>query len=619
MKRIFYFLLLFIAACSNPSNPNPNELSVNISSPGGIIYTNGNINIQVVVSGGSPDTVELLKNDEVLVNNLTAPYSYAWDTTSEAEGVYKLIARVSSGGKTVDSAVRSVTIDRTKPSLVSHTPEANAENVWMKDRITLTFSEPIHPASVNGSSISLVKNPNQVVVAVQLELSGDGKTLAVKPSSFPTLPAELELYVSSDPFDKVGLTDLAGNYISFANVRWKVPLWQQPGGKLLDVEVANVVSQPKVAVDKEGNTTVAWLEAQDRFSLNALYVRQWNGSAWTQLGEDLRVDKDDSVGFLSLALDSTGHPVLAWDEREGHIHVKRWDGANWVYVGAPIGKGAESPSLALDSKDNPVLAWVEWTSTNDAANILVTRWDGSDWQRVGTALNTGIGKVPSLRLDASDRPVVAWEEWDAVNNIYVKRFDGSQWVSVGDFLDTAPEPWAKTPSLALDAAGNPMVAWTEADANFNPTKSFLYVKQWNGSQWEFVKFAGPLNSDKTNRALDPSLQLSKEGTPFLTWQETSSSESVIVLKYVHENFWETLEPPSKAAHSYTLALVLDVDGNPVMAWPEASGTDVLATDLYVKRKNPGEIRTPRVLLGSISLTYLLHCLPEDFASKGVVF
>lgn len=108
MKRMVYVGLLVLMACSNPStlnpNPNPNELSVNISSPSGAVYTNGSINIQVVV-GGTPDTIELLKNNQVLVGNLTAPYSYTWDTKSEAEGVYELIARASAGGKTVDSEI----------------------------------------------------------------------------------------------------------------------------------------------------------------------------------------------------------------------------------------------------------------------------------------------------------------------------------------------------------------------------------------------------------------------------------------------------------------------------------------------------------------------------------
>jgi hypothetical protein len=135
-----------------------------------------------------------------------------------------------------------------------------------------------------------------------------------------------------------------------------------------------------------------------------------------------------------------------------------------------------------------------------------------------------------------------------------------------------------------------MVAWTEADADSNPTRSLLYVKRWNGSQWEFVKFASPLNSDSKGRAFDPSLQLGKEGTPFLTWHEAFTDKSLVVLKYVRENFWQTLEPVSKAAHSYSPSLALDADGNAVLAWAGASGTDALDTDLYVKRKNPGKIK-----------------------------
>lgn len=593
MKQIVYFMLLVLMACSNPStpnpNPNPNEPSVTISSPSGTVYTNGNINIQVVVSGAAPDTIELLKNKQVLVGNLTAPYSYTWDTKSEAEGVYELVARASAGGKTVDSEIRSVTIDRSKPSLVSHTPEANAKNFWTKDPIVLTFSEAIHPASVNGSSITL-RDKDYNSIPLQLELSQDGKTLTLQPTTLPTVPNKLQLQVESEPFDNEGLTDLAGNYISYAYWAWDLPLWQQPGGKVLDVETAKVVSQPSLAVDKEGNITVAWLEANDIESFNALYVKHWNGNSWVQLGEDLRFDKTLLATAPSLALDSTGKPILAWSEHTSlasKIYVKRWDSTAWVQVGDPIGEQASSPSLALDSKDNPVLAWAESNSTFDAASILVTRWDGNDWQSVGAALNAGFGKVPSLRLDAGDKPVVAWEEWDALNNIYVKRFDGKDWLPVGDFLDTAPEPWAKTPSLALDASGNPVVAWSEWDADMNPTKSLLYLKRWDGSQWKFVGTGNPLNFININRAFEPSLQLDGEGNPFLTWQEAFTNGSFTALKYFRENTWKVLVSDGQTAHMYAPSLALDASDDPVVA--RAAGSSAANTDLYVKRKNPGNI------------------------------
>ena len=80
-------------------------------------------------------------------------------------------------------------------------------------------------------------------------------------------------------------------------------------------------------------------------------------------------------GLPSLALDSAGNPVVAWEfgvsSSNHEIYIKRWDGKAWVEVGKGSGslggisnnKGASSePALALDASGNPIVAWSDNTS-----------------------------------------------------------------------------------------------------------------------------------------------------------------------------------------------------------------------------------------------------------------
>ena len=73
----------------------------------------------------------------------------------------------------------------------------------------------------------------------------------------------------------------------------------------------------------------------------------------------------------SLALDNSGNPVVSWHEYDGtsfNIYVKRWNGSSWVKLGtfldANTNQNALEPSLALDSSGNPVVSWFECVSTD---------------------------------------------------------------------------------------------------------------------------------------------------------------------------------------------------------------------------------------------------------------
>jgi Bacterial Ig domain len=87
---------------------------------------------------------------------------------------------------------------------------------------------------------------------------------------------------------------------------------------------------------------------------------------------------------------------------------------------------------------------------------------------------------PSLALDSNGNPVVAWSENDGTSyNIYVKRWDGTAWASVGSgFLDVNPNLYAYEPSLVLDSSGNPVVAWYENDGTGGASYN-IYVKRFN--------------------------------------------------------------------------------------------------------------------------------------------
>lgn len=188
-----------------------------------------------------------------------------------------------------------------------------------------------------------------------------------------------------------------------------------------------------------------------------------------------------------MALDSSGNPVVTWSESDGtsiNIYVKRWTGSTWNLVGGSFldintSQAAANPSVTLDSSGNPVVTWSE--SDGASFNIYVKRWSGNAWNLVGSGfLDVNIDKdasKPSLALDKSGNPVVSWSENDAnLTNIYVKRWSRSAWDLVGStFLDVNSNKDASSPALVLDKNGSPTVVWEESDGS----STNIYAKRYN--------------------------------------------------------------------------------------------------------------------------------------------
>jgi hypothetical protein len=116
LRIIFFsstFLALALTACPDSSGSG---FTVGLSSPSGTAYTNGILNVQATVTGGTVDSLELLRDGNTLAT-LTAPYAYAWDTSALPEGGFSLGVRATMGGKSVQGEAHTVFVDRTAPTV----------------------------------------------------------------------------------------------------------------------------------------------------------------------------------------------------------------------------------------------------------------------------------------------------------------------------------------------------------------------------------------------------------------------------------------------------------------------------------------------------------------------
>ncbi|HZL71161.1 MAG TPA: hypothetical protein VFC86_01775, partial [Planctomycetota bacterium] len=227
--------------------------------------------------------------------------------------------------------------------------------------------------------------------------------------------------------------------------------------------------------------------------LLALTAVSQAGPSWTPLdssasGGGISNYGGDSI-HASLSLDSSGNPAVAWQQQGANgnyeIWFRRWNGSGWVELANSASGGgvsntqmlSYSPSLALDASGNPCIAWHE---DGDDFEIFYRQWNGSAWVGLdGSDSGGGISQTdtdsmtPHLTFNASGNPTVAWSEDNGAGypEILYRRWNGSAWEGVGGSESgggvSATSTPSRSPSVGYDASGNPVIAWSERLSSSN--------------------------------------------------------------------------------------------------------------------------------------------------------
>jgi hypothetical protein len=499
------------------------DLSVDITSPNTTVYSNGDVTVQVAV-GGAPDSVEL-RVDGALLVALSAPYAYTWATANHEEGTYELTAVARSGGRSVTSTPRTVVIDRTRPTVTERTPVPNGTNVWHADPIRVRFSEPLRASVV-------LERVGGAPIASTLELRNDGTSLTILVTESIAVPADVRLSLSD------AITDLAGNALVAPEPwTWNLPFWQWVGGERLVVEPELIPTSSVLALMPDGRPFVTWLEERlNTRPPSDVQAALWTGDAWLPLGG--RLNGDDRLGpMYSLAygaVDATGAPFVSWvsatSAREGWVH--RWDGSAWQPVGGGAFTGASEATgtvaVAVDSDGHPVVAWIARVAGGaDGTEVRVSRWTGSDWVQLGTPRRRDALRgttYPHLVLGADGRPVVAWTERvdDSPQSpwtVHVDRWTGSDWEQLGGSLGSPPAS-AVLPRLAVVPTTGELLMGSMYGQSGDQRYA---VRRWDPATqvWQAI---GNLRSDSATDVYAGSLAVDPMGRPVATWTEARPLE-----------------------------------------------------------------------------------------------
>jgi hypothetical protein len=240
--------------------------------------------------------------------------------------------------------------------------------------------------------------------------------------------------------------------------------------------------QTSLALDASGNPVISYFDSNTN-DLKVMHCNDPNCS-----GGDESIASPDTYGvvgmFSSLALNSSGNPVVSYRDGDGNLKVLYCYDADCVdydtttpdWAGTGLIAGY-STSLALDANDNPVVAYYDST---DADLKVMHCYSGGCWGEGPPIIITSpdtvgdVGRFASLALDGGGKPMVSY--YDVTNGDLKILHCGDADCTYGNIItsiDTAGDVGAWT-SLGLDASGNPVVSY------FDNTITKMDLKVYHG-------------------------------------------------------------------------------------------------------------------------------------------
>lgn len=236
----------------------------------------------------------------------------------------------------------------------------------------------------------------------------------------------------------------------------------------------------------------------------------------------------DSVN-PAIALDNQGRPQVAWEDfslGRPEVLFSSFNGSSWsrtVNLSASPDRNSAHPQVAVGGDDRIHVVWQEEDAGgSECYDICVATWDGS-WSAPEPVVNwAGDQEEPSLVIDSSDRPIVAFCDY-ALGGIYVTQREGSSWAAPR--LVDIDRAGGQAPTIAIAADGTLHMTWTRQARTawwpFGRPQAQVFYRTIKGDDLSVpVSLSRDVKISGTTR---PQIALTPNGQPGVTFTALSAS------------------------------------------------------------------------------------------------
>jgi hypothetical protein len=413
--------------------------------------------------------------------------------------------------------------------------------VRAKDQVNLMDSNVAQksvttPGSFKALSRSLNKSPNNPAVEPSIATGGTTVYVAWQEGNTPS-----DIIIKS--FD----TTLPANSDPATSPEQRV--WSDVPVLEINSKEINLTErhqkQPRLTSDRSNQLYITYTDCDSTGENCKVYVRKWNGTAWTLVGsKELNISSANSAESSAIAFDQANNPYVIWVEEDNstpavtQVRVSHFDGNDWIPDGGSLNeisaKNASSPAIAINGTTTRV-AWVECVATNPSkCQVYVKGWTGTAWTLIGTTyLNVGdpnfIQAYPPSLAFINGVLHVSWHEADKV---HVRKEQGGGFTAVGSISNSVSSA-SNTPISGTATSSQTLyLALAEKSSGSSAQGPYLKILKWNSTNSTWVtegvtsdNSTGALNMTSGNGSPIHSSITFVEGTPYVAWTETGSCGS----------------------------------------------------------------------------------------------
>ncbi len=272
-------------------------------------------------------------------------------------------------------------------------------------------------------------------------------------------------------------------------------------------------------------------------------------------------------------------------------------------INTEIANDQSTPVVAMDDAGNFVVSWASKAQDHldGKFGIYAQRYDATGLAQGDEFLvNTETledQKAPAIAMDTDGDFVIVWESKaqdnvDGKFGIYGQRFNAAgiaQGIEFKVNSETLEDQLA--PSVAMDDAGNFVVAWQSKAQDDVDGKNGIYAQRYaaNGAA-QGIEF--PVNSTTLEDQLAPSIAMQGSGEFIITWQSKAQDNvdgknGIYAQRYdaggVAEGV-ETLVNTTTLDDQQLPSVALDADGNAIISWTSKAQDNVDGKNgIYLQR------------------------------------
>lgn len=332
---------------------------------------------------------------------------------------------------------------------------------------------------------------------------------------------------------------------------------------------AHDAQSPQIAVDRNNNVTVVW----ERYAGTKLLVQSVDrpaGGSWTS-PTDIGEVALGAAPEPWIAVDWEGRATVVWKDAGVIESAFRPFAGSWE---APVPLSPEesfTPQAAMDARGDTTVAWMHFDGSNYVVESAY-RPEGAEWEAPTLVSQPGeSGGNPHVALDAAGDSLVAWRGEDEGEEFVraAYRPAGGSWAPAGD-VSTEGEA-VEAVRAAVDPNGNAIVAWAGNGSEDGGYKVVRAAYKPTGGSWE-----SPVDLSASGGNSFPSdVVFDTSGNAALVWQRQDETGTTVQAAYkpAGEEWEASVDLSEEGKQGVDPVVVLDApgdstaaDGNATAVW-----------------------------------------------------